>query len=250
MGFVTHFQGIYQLQGNNQGVVTYGHEALLRGVDGGQIIPPMGIFSSARINGNLTELDIQSFMLACRTFSTHDPGGVLFVNIFPETLCTSDLSAGDILNYLAEVHLDPTRIVIEMVEGNRLSDMPRVGNVLKQLTAEGIRIALDDFGVGVGDLESWLELHPHIIKIDRTLIRGVAKDLRRQKTLLALELMTRESEARLVFEGVEYLGDVKWLHDNFNAPLCQGFLFGRPAALNATAQDPIAFSLPRLALCS
>lgn len=250
MEFVTHFQGIYQLHPNTQGIKAYGHEALLRGVEDGEIVPPLGLFTTAKRDGSLTELDIQSIKLACQTFSTDDPGGLLFVNIFPETLCTPEFSPDFILKLLENLDLAPARIVLEVVEGWRLADMPRVGKILAQLTAEGLRFALDDFGIGVGDLESWLDLRPHIIKIDRSLIRGVAKDPRRQKTLMALEWMTKESEALVIYEGVEYVADAVWIQNHFDTPLCQGFLFGRPAVLKTRNPEPSHFSLPRLALCS
>lgn len=250
MGFVTHFQGIYMLRPHVQAIEPYGCEALLRCIDGEKEQTPVELFSAAKMSGGLIDLDIRAFKLACLTFALHDPGGLLFVNIFPDTLCSANFTPEIIADFLAEIEMSPSRIVLEVVEGRRLTDMRQIGKILQQITTAGLRFALDDFGIGTGDIESWLDFHPHVIKFDRALIHGIAKDKRRQKTILALEHMTLGSDTWVVFEGLENADDAQWLRDNFDTPLCQGFLFDRPAPLGSErVQHPQTY-VPRLALCS
>ena len=232
MEFVAHFQGIHMLRhpGSNG---LYGYEALLRGPHGTSLENPANIFSEARNRGRLPELDLQSFKLAARTFASNDPGGFLFVNLFPETFSSAEMAPESFLQFLREIGLPPARLVIELVEDQRMSNACVVRQTLEAMAQEGVRFALDDFGAGVGDLERWVELEPHIVKVDRALLKNIATDRRRQQLLKSIEFMVEGTSSMLLCEGVESTEDAFWLNQNTDILLCQGYHFSRPTTIES-----------------
>ena len=99
---------------------------------------------------------------------------------------------------------------------------------LEQLRDCGLRLAVDDAGAGYASLRHVIELRPDIVKIDRSLIHGVADDFARQVAVSAFVSVARDLEATVVAEGVELGADRDALRE-LGVQAAQGFLLGRPS---------------------
>ncbi len=122
---------------------------------------------------------------------------------------------------------EPGRIVLEMLEGERVDDHGRMGDVLTRLRALGIAVALDDLGSGYASLINLQRLPVDIIKLDRSF----ALDLRRKPHdllfILALANLARGLGRRLIVEGVE-TGDALEALSLLGIEFAQGFAIAKP----------------------
>lgn len=119
------------------------------------------------------------------------------------------------------------RLVLELTEHQRISDPERLNGALERARAEGIRVAVDDAGSGYAGLERILALNPEVLKLDRTLVQGVAHHPGRQAMCEAMVRFTEQTGARLVAEGVETQEDLDALRAR-GVSHAQGYLLGRP----------------------
>jgi EAL domain-containing protein (putative c-di-GMP-specific phosphodiesterase class I) len=80
---------------------------------------------------------------------------------------------------------------------------PSAALALGRLTAQGIRIALDDFGAGFCNFR-YLKLLPlHYLKLDRSMIDGITPDPRDLAVLRAIIAMAGALDLKVIAEGVE-----------------------------------------------
>jgi predicted signal transduction protein with EAL and GGDEF domain len=118
-----------------------------------------------------------------------------------------DLAAGEFaseLTALAKASRFPAwRLTLEVTEQVLVSDVQQAAGVLDRLAQQGIRIALDDFGAGFCNFR-YLKLLPlHYLKLDRSMIEGVAGDPRDLAVLRAIVAMARALDLQVIAEGIE-----------------------------------------------
>ena len=128
---------------------------------------------------------------------------------------------------LAETGFPATSLLVEITETALLQDIDRTRAMLVELTDRGIRIALDDFGVGYSNFSLLRQLPVYKLKLDRTLICDIETD--EQARALAeciLELASR-LKIRVVAEGVETARQAELL-TAAGCTAMQGYWFARP----------------------
>jgi EAL domain-containing protein (putative c-di-GMP-specific phosphodiesterase class I) len=132
---------------------------------------------------------------------------------------------------------------IEITETAVVSD-PQVGRAqIHALSALGVRVAIDDFGVGQSSLDQLVHSLPvEILKLDRSFTAHLS-DWRERAVLSAIAPMAQSLQMIAVAEGVETTGQADELA-RLGYPLAQGFLFGRPIDCDAMAQRLRASAVP------
>ncbi len=96
---------------------------------------------------------------------------------------------------------------------------------LKQL---GVRLAIDDFGVGFSSLSQIRQLPPaDEIKIDRSFISGLARNREDEAIVASVISLARSLEVETIGEGVETAEQADRLRD-LGCDHAQGFHFARP----------------------
>ena len=130
--------------------------------------------------------------------------------------------------WLAEImdRVPPDRIVVEILEGAVAAHPDRLATALNRLRDRGVRIALDDFGSALSNLDRLALLRPDIVKIDRTLCTAAA--YRQRAILSGLVAIAEALSATLIAEGMETEADIAAMRD-LGIPLGQGYALGRPA---------------------
>ena len=122
--------------------------------------------------------------------------------------------------------LDPTRLTIEITESSLVSSPQCAATRMARLRALGVRVALDDFGVGYTNLAYLAQLPLDAIKIDRGLIAELG-DERGQVVVRTLIAMARDLGLATVVEGVETLSQYRMVRD-WGCNAIQGFLTAGP----------------------
>ena len=169
---------------------------------------------------------------ACLDYSRWRAAGALDEDIeMAVNLSPRQLARGDIVDAtataLAETGMNPHRLCLEVTEGAVVANGARAGSVLKRLKSLGVSIAVDDFGVGYASL-GYLERFPiDILKIDRSLVGGVATEARKQRVVATVMALAETLELRVVAEGIELPEDAGELIA-LGCRYGQGFLYARP----------------------
>jgi EAL domain-containing protein (putative c-di-GMP-specific phosphodiesterase class I) len=148
------------------------------------------------------------------------------VNISPK-----NLEEPDFVEYLlfccAANRLDRAKIELEITEGVSAA---RGGLILDRLAALrqlGFSIAIDDFGSGYSNMSYLTRLSAQTLKIDQSLVRGVAPDTRDGRLVAGIVQMGRDLGYRVVAEGIETEAE-RALVTDWGCDYGQGWHFGRP----------------------
>lgn len=136
-----------------------------------------------------------------------------------------------VLDRLKSAGLPSSSIEIEITEEIAI-DILAVQAKLAALSAAGIRIAIDDFGVGYSSLATLRQMHADRIKIDRCFVTGLSASPENRLLLQAVVSLGRAMNLDVVAEGVETPDDVLTLRA-LGCHLMQGYHLGRPMPADA-----------------
>jgi EAL domain-containing protein (putative c-di-GMP-specific phosphodiesterase class I) len=120
----------------------------------------------------------------------------------------------------------PSVLQIEITEGTALLDLKRSIAVFGELRARGVRVSIDDFGIGYSSLGYLKELPVNALKIDRTFLAGVPSG-RNAAIVAAVIAMGHALGLEVIAEGVEHQEQMQFLREH-DCDVCQGYLFSRP----------------------
>ena len=121
--------------------------------------------------------------------------------------------------------LQPSDIELEITESICGESGGNVFDMIRELQADGFRVAMDDFGSGYSSLNMLKEMPLDIIKMDLRFLGGEGN--KSQVILKALIEMAQTMDLGVVVEGVELLSQVEFLRQFENCYL-QGFYYSRP----------------------
>lgn len=223
-----HFQPIVHCKDPTR---VHACECLLRGQDGqGGLIPPTRLFTTARAADLLFNLDRAARLASIHQAAAKGIGPRLFINFTPTAIYNPEFCLRSTLQAARDNGLDPSSVVFEVVESDRVADPGQLVRVLEYYRAAGFRVALDDLGAGFSSLSLLAQLRPDYVKLDMELLRGVDADPYKASITRHILSLARSLGVRSIAEGVETMGEWQWLRQN-GADLLQGFLFARPSPL-------------------
>ncbi|MDB5823221.1 MAG: hypothetical protein JWR21_1925 [Herminiimonas sp.] len=133
----------------------------------------------------------------------------------------------DIKTILSGAGMAPELLELEITESMMMRDTARSLAVLDGLKALGIRIAIDDFGIGYSSLSQLKQFPIDILKIDRSFIVDIPGDEADEAIASAIIAMARSLKMQVVAEGVEAAEQVDFLRRH-GCDVTQGFYFSPP----------------------
>ncbi|QYX56380.1 EAL domain-containing protein [Roseovarius sp. SCSIO 43702] len=119
------------------------------------------------------------------------------------------------------------RLILEITESSAMIVPELVTNFMKDLQAQGVSFALDDFGAGYTSFRYLKQFFFDILKIDGQFIRGIATDPDNQVLTQALTTIGRQFDMFVVAESVERPDDARYLA-SIGVDCLQGYFFGAP----------------------
>jgi len=214
-------------------------EALIRWNDPakGEVWPTDFIFIAEEL-GLIVPLGEWVFRTACRQLRTWADEGLgnitISINISPRQFMSRKLVAS-LLAIVRETGADPRLIELEITETMLMRNLEQSIEVLDQLRKVGMRVAVDDFGVGYSSLGQLQRLPAQSLKIDRSFIASVTSDAQTSLITQAIIAMARSLKMRVVAEGVETHQQLEFLKAH-HCDAFQGYLFSHPiTSLEASA---------------
>ncbi|MDP2183546.1 MAG: bifunctional diguanylate cyclase/phosphodiesterase [Actinomycetota bacterium] len=204
-----------------------GYEALSRGPEGSEFERPDKLFKIAYDADLVLRLERLCRKKALEAAESMPAGRLLFLNIEPDAVADPELREIMTTSLLAQSHITPDRIVLEITERSAITDFPAFRSTLEYLRALGFHVAVDDAGAGYGSLQCLAEVHPEWLKIDLSLVRGCDSDEVRASLMGSLVSFADKIGVNLVAEGIETVEELKTLRE-MGVQYGQGFLFSLP----------------------
>lgn len=230
-GFALAFQAIVDAHAHQVVAV----EALLRWPEPGRTqVSPAEFVPVLEQTGLIVPVGRWVLLEACRQgvkwLSQGAYGLTLSVNVSPRQFAEADFTA-TVATVLAQTGFPANRLQIEVTEGLLLAPSSDTLRKLDELVRSGIRLAVDDFGIGQSSL-AYLKTFPlHTLKIDRLFVsdlheKGHTRERERALARAIIEL-GHSLGLKVTAEGVETSEQAQILHE-LGCDALQGFLFSRP----------------------
>ncbi|MCZ4675586.1 biofilm formation regulator HmsP [Citrobacter sedlakii] len=130
----------------------------------------------------------------------------------------------DMLELLARYRIQPGTLILEVTESRRIDDPHAAVAILRPLRNAGVRIALDDFGMGYAglrQLQHMKSLPVDVLKIDKMFVDGLPED---NSMITAIIQLARSLNLQTIAEGVENEAQRDWLAQA-GVDIAQGYLF-------------------------
>jgi diguanylate cyclase (GGDEF)-like protein len=161
------------------------------------------------------------------------------VNLSAGQLVRSDLRAL-IVEVTQTYGIAPSMLQIELTEGAMLQKVDHHSGrsseaVIDDVRNLGVRISIDDFGVGYSSLGYLKQLRVDNLKIDRSFIRDLASDSNDHAIVAAIFAMAKHLRIGIIVEGVEGWPQLEMLR-RLGCRYAQGFLLAMPTAGENCAQ--------------
>ncbi len=125
----------------------------------------------------------------------------------------------------------PARFMIEVTEDAFVAKTHFQTEILPMFRKLGVRVSIDDFGIGYSSLSALADITADEIKIDRSFITDIHKRPRSQGILRAIESLSEALGMTVVAEGIETFEELAYLQAATKIRYAQGFYFSRPIFL-------------------
>ncbi len=236
-GFDVHYQPIVRLRDR----LPVALEALARWTAPGRGPVPPGTFVAAAESGGIVgALDDMILTQACAEIAVAYPDSALRLHVNVSASRVTDMTLLDsVARALAASRFDPRRLVVEITEASRIDDLHGAREVLDEVRALGVAVALDDVGAGNSTLAAMHLLPVDVVKLDRTLLEPPQDGGRVTAMRHSMITLAHALGAVVVAEGIEREGQVAELEE-LGCELGQGYLFARPAPLPLAPTRPWA----------
>jgi EAL domain-containing protein (putative c-di-GMP-specific phosphodiesterase class I) len=132
-----------------------------------------------------------------------------------------------VLRILRESAIDPGCLSLELTESSIMSDDPQVLGSLSQLKAMGVRLSIDDFGMGFSSLDHLRCLPLDTIKIDKSFVRNASVRAGDAALVSSIIALAHRLNLSVIAEGVETVEQLRFL-TTLGCDGVQGYFFSRP----------------------
>jgi len=212
-----------------------GVEALMRWCHPRQGMVPPDVFIPLAENTNvITDLTRLAVARAAQGLATWQSLGYdLSASVNLSARLLSDLDLPDwVADILAENHVPPGRMTIEVTESTVMSDPKRAVDILNRLRGMGLTIAIDDYGTGYSSLAYLRKLAVQELKIDKSFVQQMATSENSATIVQSTIELAHNLGLTVTAEGVEDDHAVRVL-TGLGCDHLQGFRFSRPVPLDA-----------------
>ncbi len=226
--FELYYQPIVEVSKNRATMV--GVEALLRWnhrLEG--LLYPDYFLPTAEESGLIVHLGKWVCKQACWQLSQWIQRGLrifVSINVSTRQMLQADL-AETFLSSVQDFALPPELLFVEIAEGVNAERADLVENVVSSLGSAGIRIAIDDFGLGYSSLSRFNLNHTKILKVDASIVGGCPKEKQSVNICTAAVSLAQSLGLRPLAEGVENNAQAKFLA-KLGCQFMQGYFFQEP----------------------
>ena len=132
-----------------------------------------------------------------------------------------------IVSILEEYNIPTSLIEIEITEATSQANSFLSISIIKKLKERGIRVLMDDFGVGFSNVGNLRKIPFDAIKIDKSFIDDIVEDVKSREIVRFLINLCRINEMEVIAEGVDNKDQLEILKKN-KCDTIQGFFYSEP----------------------
>ena len=197
--------------------------------------------------GRTAELDRLIFeRVLSRTARLPEIPTHITINLLPASLADPWFEPAALAARCRATGIHPRHITLECTEQQAAPDLAALVRRVRQLRARGFGFAVDDAGAGYASFSLIAALKPSLIKIDRDIVRGIARQTSKQALVEAFVGFARRIGADLAGEGIERVADLEMLRaPRRHASARAGCWGGRRARRNRPGTCPATRPRPR-----
>lgn len=194
------------------------------------VVPPNDFIPLAEETGLIVLIGRWVLKTACWQSARWQQQGLLpvcmSVNLSPRQFYDEYLIE-DIRLALKESGLEPANLELEITESMVMQNTDRAIDILRSIKALGVRLAIDDFGVGYSSLAQIKQFPVDTLKVDSSFIRDIPSNFEDKAITQAIIAMGKTLSLTVIAEGVETIEQESFLRDH-NCDQSQGYFFSRP----------------------
>jgi diguanylate cyclase (GGDEF)-like protein len=194
------------------------------------LLEPAEFVPLAEQTGMIVEIGAWVLNEACRQVAAWRAAGSdlgVAVNVSPRQLAQPDI-VETVRAALETSGLPAEALCLEVTESCVMRDPEAALATLSLVKDLGVKLALDDFGVGFSSLAQLKEMLPlHALKVDRSFITGIADDDRSSAIVAAVVMLATTLGVTAIAEGVETAAQAAQARA-LGCDLSQGFFFTEP----------------------
>jgi diguanylate cyclase (GGDEF)-like protein/PAS domain S-box-containing protein len=202
------------------------------------VVPPMQFIPLAEETGLILPIGKWVLNTACAQNVAWQREGLpplcIAVNLSARQFADEDL-VKDIADALKESGMKAELLELELTESMVMQNADRAGKVLAEIKKLGVRLAIDDFGVGYSSLTHLKRFPIDTLKVDRSFIRDLPQNPEDRAICEAIIAMGKSLNLTVIAEGVETLEQQTFLHDHA-CDETQGFFFSKPISSDQFAE--------------
>jgi diguanylate cyclase (GGDEF)-like protein len=198
------------------------------------MVSPVEFIPIAEENGEIVEIGNRVLELACKYFAERLRSDeklqkeLININISRRQLIDPKM-VETVRATIERYGLEPGQIELEITENAIAEDLDRAAERLAELKEVGVRLALDDFGVGISSFASLHRFPVDTLKIDRSLTKDLLDSPEAVALIQGLVVISHSLQIDLVVEGIENLAQLELLQ-NLGCHQGQGYLFSPPVS--------------------
>lgn len=226
-----------------------GFEALLRWQhpSAGDVSPALFIplLEETRLINRLGSWIFEQGAAQCQAWTaTFSPELVLGVSVTTAQFSMPNL-ASELQRAINQYGVQPRQLEVEVTENSLMQNLGHTRKQLQALRDIGVRIALDDFGVGECSLALLRNFELDTLKLDRYFVAGLLASSRDAAVARSIIDLCRQLGVLVIAEGVETVEQYQWLADN-GCQLVQGGLVAHPLTADHAVQFAQSLDRPGL----
>ena len=228
--FVVYYQPKYNLA--NRRFVS--SEALIRWDSKKYgLVPPSKFIPLAETAGLIHEIDTYVFKRVCEDLNEEKRRGrrIIPVSInfsLYEFFSTNFLNS--ILQLIDDYKISPQHIEIEITEATSQANTFMSVSIIKKLKDRGIRVLMDDFGVGFSNIGNLRKIPFDAVKIDKSFIDDIVIDHKSRAIVKFLIELCQANEMEVIAEGVDNKEQAEILR-KLKCDTIQGFYYSKALPL-------------------
>lgn len=207
----------------------FGYESLMRGYDRIGFSNPLELLDHVEADGQLVALEQMLAGRALAKFSTlpEFSSATLFLNLDVRLIPYGDAILDTLLAHLAKANIPPSSICFELSERFDNTSVPEFSTLISRMRREGFKLAIDDFGVGHGEMKLLCDFPVDYLKIDRYFIEGVDSNPRKRHMVKNIVNIAHVLGVRVIAEGIETEAEFLACREH-GVDLVQGWFISRP----------------------
>ncbi len=165
----------------------------------------------------------------------------LFLNLDVRLIPHGDRLIENLLQHLKAANIPPSSVCFEFSERFDNTSVPEFEALVSKLRKTGFKLAIDDFGVGHGEMKLLCDYAVDYLKIDRHFVADIDRKPRKRHLLKNIVNIAHVLGTRVIAEGIETEAEFLACRE-YGVDLVQGWFIARPT----THTSELVSSFPHL----